>query len=225
MNFSLCLLQDYGWVDVKLTIFHLKGKFRWLSEELKARLATERRLKEQADWSQKRIRVCIASSQKHKAPAIKSSIRVCLYSIFRLFIGLHPILQLWWSFIYTSTYCVDELYCMCHSQTDFIAGRVTCATVKPILLLLSLLVTQTNKLYCSSRYLCHGLTKCVPRHATCDTFKPILLRYLWHRQTNFITLLVPQSKQFYCSSRYLCHTVQPILLLVLQEGVCDEWAK
>ena len=135
---------------------------------------------------------------------------------------------------------------MCHSPTNFITGRATFSTVKPILLLLSLLVTQANKLYCSSRYLCHGLTKCVPRHATCDTVKPILLRYLCHSQNNFITLLVPQSKQFYyaacdtagqtnlirllvpqskqfyCSSRYLCHIVQPILLLVLQEGVCDE---
>lgn len=92
---------------------------------------------------------------------------------------------------------------MCHSKTDFIAGRVTCATVKPILLLLSLLVTQANKLYCSSRYLCHRLTKCVPRHATCDAFKPILLRYLCHSQNNFIALLATcaiQSSQFCCWS-------------------------
>ena len=38
-------------------LFVLKGKFRWLSEELKARLLSERRLKEQAEWSHKRIRV------------------------------------------------------------------------------------------------------------------------------------------------------------------------
>ena len=59
-----------------LFVFLLKGKFRWLSEELKARLSTERRLKEQADWSQKRIRVCIASGQKHNAQGNPSNLLV-----------------------------------------------------------------------------------------------------------------------------------------------------
>ena len=62
--FELCLSILTGRPIVSLLIFfvfRLKGKFRWLSEELKARLSTERRLKEQADWSQKRIRVCIYS--------------------------------------------------------------------------------------------------------------------------------------------------------------------
>lgn len=64
--------------------YRLKGKFRWLSEELKARLSTERRLKEQADWSQKRIRVCTAPDQIHSNEVVTL-----------LFIGLHYILQLW----------------------------------------------------------------------------------------------------------------------------------
>ena len=60
--------------DCQLTfVFRLKGKFRWLSEELKARLSTERRLKEQADWSQKRIRVGTASDQKHNAQGSASA--------------------------------------------------------------------------------------------------------------------------------------------------------
>ncbi|XP_078345050.1 uncharacterized protein LOC144630560 isoform X3 [Oculina patagonica] len=42
------------------------GKFRWLSEELKARLSTERRLKEQADWSQKRIRDVVQKADEDK---------------------------------------------------------------------------------------------------------------------------------------------------------------
>ncbi|KAJ7373180.1 hypothetical protein OS493_014328 [Desmophyllum pertusum] len=42
------------------------GKFRWLSEELKARLSTERRLKEQADWSQKRIRDVVLKADEDK---------------------------------------------------------------------------------------------------------------------------------------------------------------
>ncbi|KAJ7373185.1 hypothetical protein OS493_014333 [Desmophyllum pertusum] len=44
----------------------LPGKFRWLSEELKARLSTERRLKEQADWSQKRIRDVVLKADEDK---------------------------------------------------------------------------------------------------------------------------------------------------------------
>ncbi|XP_073230611.1 uncharacterized protein [Porites lutea] len=42
------------------------GKFRWLSEELKARLATERRLKEQAEWSHKRIRDVVQKADEDK---------------------------------------------------------------------------------------------------------------------------------------------------------------
>jgi len=47
-------------------IADMTGKFRWLSEELKARLATERRLKEQADWSQKRIRDVVQKADEDK---------------------------------------------------------------------------------------------------------------------------------------------------------------
>jgi len=42
------------------------GKFRWLSEELNARLSTERRLKEQADWSHKRIRDVVQKADEDK---------------------------------------------------------------------------------------------------------------------------------------------------------------
>ncbi|XP_022798345.1 centrosomal protein of 128 kDa-like [Stylophora pistillata] len=47
-------------------IAEMIGKFRWLSEELKARLQSERRLKEQAEWSQKRIRDVVLKADEDK---------------------------------------------------------------------------------------------------------------------------------------------------------------
>ncbi|XP_068688723.1 centrosomal protein of 128 kDa-like isoform X3 [Montipora foliosa] len=47
-------------------IADITGKFRWLSEELKAHLANERRLKEQADWSHKRIRDVVEKADEDK---------------------------------------------------------------------------------------------------------------------------------------------------------------
>lgn len=47
-------------------IADITGKFRWLSEELKAHIANERRLKEQADWSHKRIRDVVEKADEDK---------------------------------------------------------------------------------------------------------------------------------------------------------------
>ncbi|XP_066016401.1 centrosomal protein of 128 kDa isoform X5 [Pocillopora verrucosa] len=47
-------------------IAEMIGKFRWLSEELKARLLSERRLKEQAEWSHKRIRDVVLKADEDK---------------------------------------------------------------------------------------------------------------------------------------------------------------
>lgn len=50
----------------QLWIADMTGKFRWLSEELKARISNERRLKEQADWSHKRIRDVVEKADEDK---------------------------------------------------------------------------------------------------------------------------------------------------------------
>ena len=89
-------------------------------------------------------------------------------------------------------------------------------------------------------HLVKNLTRKVAPPLTRHTLRPARLAIKFVRLRHkywsllLVMLLVPQSNQFCCSSRFLfyrptnfitrhviCATVQPNLLLVMQEGVCD----
>lgn len=183
--FELCLSILTGRPIVRLLVFfvfRLKGKFRWLSEELKARLSTERRLKEQADWAKRELgfvwHLVKNITRKVATPLTRHALLPAWLAI-RLVRLRHKYWSLLlvtlvvpqfnqccclWRYLFHNHQFSSSPRHLCHSQANFVGRSATCAT-------------GTNFL---------------PRHATCSSGQPILL---------LVTLFVPQWKQFCCWPR------------------------